>query len=37
MENLILAKDNHSFKSRSIVTKLELDLYYVKAYSYTQF
>ena len=33
-ENLILAKDNNSYKSRSSVTKLELDLYYVMANSY---
>ena len=27
LENQILAKENNSFKSRSSVTKLELDLY----------
>ena len=36
-ENLILAKGNYSCKSRSRVTKLELDLYYVKTNSYTKF
>ena len=35
--NLILAKDNNSYKSRSSVTKLELDLNYVKTNSYTKF
>ena len=36
-ENEILAKGNNSYKSRSSVTKLELDLYYVKTKSYTKF
>ena len=34
---LILAKGNHSCKSRSSVTKLKLDLYYVMTNSYTKF
>ena len=37
LENLILAKDNNSYKSRSSVTKLELELYYVMTNSYTKF
>ena len=36
-ENLILAKDSNSCKSRSNASKVELDLYYVKANSYTTF
>ena len=36
-ENEILAKGSNSYKSRSNVTKLELDLYYVKSKSYTKF
>ena len=36
-ENLLLAKGNNSYKSRSSVTKHELDLYYVKTNSYTKF
>ena len=36
-ENLILAKGNNSYKSRSSVMKLELDLYYVMTNSYTKF
>ena len=36
-ENLISAKGNNSCKSRSSVTKLKLDLYYVKTNSYTKF
>ena len=36
-ENWILAKGNNSCKSRWIVTKLELDLYYVMTNSYTKF
>ena len=36
-ENYILAKGNNSYKSRSSVTKLELDLYYVKTNLYTKF
>ena len=37
LESLILAKGNNSRKSRSSVTKLKLDLYYVKTNSYTKF
>ena len=33
----ILAKGNNSYKSSLSVTKLELDLYYVKTKSYTKF
>ena len=36
-ENLILAKGNNSCKSRSSVTKLKLDLFYVMTNSYTKF
>ena len=36
-ENEILAKDNNSCKSWSNATKVELDLYYVKANSYMKF
>ena len=36
-ENLILAKGNNSFKSKSGMTKLKLDLYYVTTNSYTEF
>ena len=36
-ENWILAKGNNSPKSRSSVTKLKLDLYYVMINSYTKF
>ena len=36
-ENEILAKGSKSCKSRSNVTKVELDLYYVKANSFTKF
>ena len=36
-ENEILAKGNNSCKSRSNVTKVELDLYYVKTNSYMKF
>ena len=36
-ENEILAKGNNSSKSRSNVTKVELDLYYVKTNSYMKF
>ena len=36
-ENLILAKDNNSIKSRSNTTKLKLDLYYVKTNPYMKF
>ena len=34
-ENWILANGNNSCKSMSSVTKLELDMYYVKTNSYT--
>ena len=34
---LNLVKGNNSYKSRSSITKLELDLYYVKRNSYTKF
>ena len=37
LENKILAKGNYSSKSKSSVTKLELDLYYVMTNSYTKF
>ena len=37
LENEILAKGNNSCKSRSNVTKVELDLYYVKTNSYMKF
>ena len=33
----MLAKGNNSRKSKSSVTKLELDLYYVMTYPYTKF
>ena len=36
MENQILAKGNNSWKSRSSVTKVELDLYFVMTNSYTK-
>ena len=36
-ENEILAKSNNSCKSRSNVTKVKLDLYYVKTNVYTKF
>ena len=36
-ENEILAKGNNSIKSRSNMTKLKLDLYYVKTNSYMKF
>ena len=36
-ENLILVKGNNSFKSKSGMTKLKLDLYYVTTNSYTEF
>ena len=36
-ENQILAKGNSSCKSRSSVTKVELDVYYAKANSCTKF
>ena len=36
-ENEILAKGNNSCKSRSNVTTVELDLYYVKTNSYMKF
>ena len=36
-ENEILAKGNYSCKSRSSVTKLKLDLYYVVTNVYTKF
>ena len=36
LENLILAKGNNSCKRRSSMTKLELDLFYVKTNSYTK-
>ena len=35
-ENIILAKGNNSCKSKSNVTKVKLDLYYVKTNSYTK-
>ena len=37
LENEILAKGNNSCKSRSNVTNVELDLYYVKTNSYMKF
>ena len=37
LENEILAKGNNSIKSRSNMTKLQLDLYYVKTNSYMKF
>ena len=36
-ENEILAKGSKSCKSKSNTTEVELDLYYVKANSYTKF
>ena len=36
-ENLIWAKGNNSCKSRSSMTRLELELYYVMTISYTKF
>ena len=36
-ENEIFAKGNNSCKNRSNVTKVKLDLYYVKANPYTKF
>ena len=36
-ENYILAKGYNSSRSRSNVTKVELDLYYVTTNSYTKF
>ena len=36
-ENEILAKGNHSCKSRSNAIKVKLDLYYVKTNSYMKF
>ena len=36
-ENYILAKGYNSSRSRSNVTKVELDLYYVKTNSFTKF
>ena len=36
-ENYILAKGYNSSRRRSNVTKVELDLYYVKTNSYTKF
>ena len=36
-ENYILAKGYNSSRSMSNVTKVELDLYYVKTKSYTKF
>ena len=35
-DNIILAKGNNSCKSKSNVTKVKLDLYYVKTNSYTK-
>ena len=37
LENSILAKGNNSRKSKSSVTKLKLDLYYIMTNSYTKF
>ena len=37
MKNEILAKGNNSCKSRSNVTKVKVDLYYVKTNPYTKF
>ena len=36
-ENLIFTKGNNSCKTRSSVTKLKVDLYYVNTNSYTKF
>ena len=36
-ENLNLGKGNNSYKSKSSLTTVELDLYYVKTNSYTKF
>ena len=36
-ENQILAKGNNSCKSKSSVTKLDVELYYVMTNSYTKF
>ena len=36
-ENEILAKGNNSIKSKSNMTKLKLDVYYVKTNSYMKF
>ena len=37
LENLILAKGNNSCESESIVTKLEVELYYIMTNPYTKF
>ena len=37
LKNQILAKGSNSCKSRSSVTKLELDLYHIMTNSYTKF